>query len=497
MLSKPIPKRTGALRGRMIQLGGIDRRHGAPLGSLHDARGAMCDGGTVHGAPSWREVYPFPPTLYPQSMTAVAGGVFAMCRDLILSGNGYAQTDSMRMLSYMEDGSVYESDFITDRMSGENMPLPSDINTHRSMVQFNVYSEEGSLADAIGGKYDKKLLIFPDKMSIDLPVTGSGYTIKRMEEERGDVPDLNFVTVSGGRLFGVDKSRIYAGAYNDPWNWDVDTPDHIAADNAWATTTGADTRGDGDFTAICAYDGGVWAMKDDFGHIVYGESNPFTVKDTDALGAIGPQSVARGDGRLFFVRSDGVRMVEGSSVKVISDPLCKSRFNKGVCAYLDGVLYVADDKLYAYHVAEGTWSILTLPDKGSIVSLAAGENGLYALTRAHIWEHYIYLLDGAPVEWEAELSPVDFGLDTDKGPATLTLHANTAQGAKITVTLTETLTGKTVPLGTVTGVGGNLRFRTLIRGGAGHGYSIRITVSGTATIRGVSLTARNGVRDGG
>ncbi|MBQ8697200.1 MAG: hypothetical protein IJ519_05715, partial [Clostridia bacterium] len=163
-----------------------------------------------------------------------------------------------------------------------------------------------------------------------------------------------------------------------------------------------------------------------------------------------------------------------------------------------GVLYLAEGgALYAYHVAADSWGVLPLPPVGDVISLTAGESGVYALTGVHKWENYVYLLDGEPDEWSAQFRATDFDLDVDKGPATLTLHATAERGTVIGVTLTEELSGRTLSLGEVTGTGGAIRFRTRIRGGAGHSYRICVRVKGQAVIRGISLTARKGVSDRG
>ena len=496
---KPLPKTQGRLKVRTAALCGIDRRYGAPFGSVFKGMGAVCtDGKTLHGAPAWEKVYTVPDTLYPQSLTAVDGGLFSMCRLLGKFGDAYIQDENMHLVVYKEDGRVYTSLPVAARWENEEIPLASDINAPRSMVQFNVYSGEGKLLNALGEAYDKKLLIFPDKMSVDLPVNTDGFRVKHMEEERGDVPNLNYVTVQGGRLFGVDGGRIYASAYNDPWDWQVDTPLDIGAENAWVTATGADTRGDGDFRGVCAYDGKVWAMKEDFGHIVCGESNPFTVKDTDAIGAIDARGIARGDGRLFFIRSDGVWMAEGSSAAVISDPLCINRFTTGICTYSNGVLYVAEgESLYLYHVKSGSWSAIPLPEHGTLVSLVAGGQGVYALTSANIWDSCIHRLGGSVGNWGAEFAPVDFYTDTNVGPATFTLQGVLGEGASLSATLTDCATGRCTPLGGVTGTGGGFRLRKFVGLRGGHRYIVGVSVTGEATLHGMTLTARDGVKDDG
>lgn len=499
MLKRAIPRSGGRLSRRTTAFCGLDRRSGAPFGALKEGVGfTTADGVTLQGAPTWKWVYNYPSTLRPMCLTAINDGLFALCRTMEWEGNGYRPTERVQVALHTEEGKNYVSESIAVEDGGVVDGFDTtDFDGHRSMVQFNVYSEDGALSDAIGGTYDKKLLIFPDKLTVSLPVKENDFTVSTMGQIRDTVPNLNFVTVSGGRLFGVDEGRIYASAYNDPWNWDVDTPYDIGAENAWVTTTGADTRGDGAFNAIAAYDGRIWCMKDDFGHIVSGSGNPFTVKDTDLIGALDARSVARGDGRLFFVREDGVRMAQGSSVGIISDPLCLPAFTEGICAYREGILYVAEGgRLYLYHLNSESWSVLPLP-KGKLLSLTSGEKGLYALVRKENSENTVYLLDGEADEWSFTLQGTDLSADTDKGPAALTLQADAVKDAVISVGLTEESGGKTLSLGQVTAHGGPLRFRRLIRGCAGQSFAITVKVKGQAVIRSLSLTARSGVKDDG
>jgi len=499
MVKRPLPKKAGRLCRRTTAFCGLDRRAGAPFGALKEGEGfTSADGVTLQGAPAWKWVYSYPSTLNPMCLTAIGGGLFSLCRTMEWEGDEYRPTEDVQVALHTEDGKNCVSGVIRVEDGGQVDGFDTtDFDGHRSMVQFNVYSADGAFSDAVGGTYDKKLLIFPDKLVLSLPVEKDNFTVSTMSQIRDTVPDLHFVTVSGGRLFGVDEGRIYAGAYNDPWNWDVDTPYDIGAENAWVTTTGADTRGDGAFTAIAAYDGGVWCMKEDFGHVVSGNGNPFSVKDTDLIGAVDARAVARGDGRLFFVRKDGVRMAQGSSVSVISDPLCLPAFAEGICAYRDGTLYVAEgDSLYLYHLKSESWSILPLPE-GKLLSLTSGEKGLYALVRKADSENSLYLLAGEVKEWSFTLHGTDLSADTDKGPATLTLQADADRDAVISVELTEESEGKTLSLGQMTAEGGRMRYRKLIRGGAGQSFAITVRVKGQAVIRSLSISARSGVKDDG
>lgn len=189
------------------------------------------------------------------------------------------------------DGTAYSGAYTSYRDPDHPAYHPSDSNHPRSIVQFNVYHSGGTLVDAVGGTYDKKILIFPDKISIDYGVNENNFKLTKIDEST-PIPTLNYVTVHASRLFGVDDNRIYASAYNDYTDWDVDTATDVSPDNAWFPQP-APIRGR---TAIYGRSANLTAsdaiFKRDFMYQVGNQQNPFRMKDIAPVGAIDFRSVA-------------------------------------------------------------------------------------------------------------------------------------------------------------------------------------------------------------
>ncbi len=495
MLRSSLPKNERRYGLRQTLFSGIDRTAEGGQG-LWDARGAdLSVLRRIGPMPAWERVYTFPISLYPQSMSRIGDRLFTFCRE-VRRVNGFDyQEDTINLTAMDADGRVLVGAGLSYRDNWDERELPSDWNLPRSMVQFNHYEEGGRLSDAVGGKYDKKLLVFPDKMWVDLPLSKDGFIIHKLDAER-TLPDLRYVTVHAARLFGVDANRIYASAYNDPTDWDVDTSADIGAGNAWVSTTGADTRADGDFTGIAGYDGGVIAFKRDFAHTVSGDRNPFRVRDTDAAGALDARSIVRMGGRLYFAAEDGVKCCDGSSVQTISAPLGIERFHDGIAAGCGNTLYLLEEGvIYAYHTRRGVWSALQPPDHGKVISLSELDGRLYALTQASMTDNCIYRLSAQPAEWYVETGLYDFSDDSVKRICALHLVCDLQPGARVRVYLLRDGENTGEMIADSKDRTGALCLRALVRAGAGHAHRLRMVCNGNAYIRSLELFARKGVRE--
>lgn len=243
----------------------------------------------------------------------------------------------------------------------------SDDYTYRSIVQFNVYKTP---TDPIEGEFDRKILIFPDKLSMDYVTNVSGEIDFAY---LGDTyPDLKMAVVQDSRLFGVDDARIYASGANDYANWDLDTATDYSSAHAWCSPTQADSRADGSFTAITSYGGHIVAFKEDFTHELYNNKNPFYLQELFGFGAIDRRTVHEVGGRLLFVSRDGVISYGGGSPQVIDSALCIDSYENAVCGAHQGVYYLSVQDVngfvttYTYNTENGQWSILdtgvVLPD---------------------------------------------------------------------------------------------------------------------------------------
>ena len=269
------------------------------------------------------------------------------------------------------DGSAVKMDVF----SPADSPVPTaagvikedaaDDLTYRSIVQFNVYKTP---TDPIAGEFDRKVLIFPDKLSMDYVTDVSG----NIEfASLGDTyPDIKLAAVQDSRLFGVDDARIYASGANDYANWDLDTATDYSSAHAWCSPTQADSRADGSFTAITSYGGHIVAFKEDFTHELYNNKNPFYLQELFGFGAIDQRTVHEVGGRLLFVSRDGVISYGGGSPQIIDSALCIESYDKAVCGAHQGVYYLSVQDLngfvttYTYNTENGQWSIF---DTGNVL----------------------------------------------------------------------------------------------------------------------------------
>ena len=239
----------------------------------------------------------------------------------------------------------------------------------RSVVQFNVAKNTENI---VASTFERKLLIFPDCMSMDFrpaannPISSLGSTY----------PKLHLASVYGSRVFGVDSNLVYASAYNDYANWDLDTADDTSSAHAWVSMSQSNVKADGEFTGICTYDNHMVLFKKDFMQLVYNNKNPFRIVDVGAYGADNPYAIAEANGVLYFASADGVYAFGGGTPKLVSTSL-------GLQNYAGAVLGGYKDTLYAqigstlYRLRNGTWS--GSAPAHNVKQFAANDNGLYGL----------------------------------------------------------------------------------------------------------------------
>lgn len=282
----------------------------------------------------------------------------------------------------------------------------SDLDTRRrQVIQFNVFE---SPENVLEGDYTKKLLIFPDKKSVDYDIPSisenNTFAVQNMVAE-GAVPppDMEYVTVHLSRVFGVNGGKIFASGFNDYTNWNVDTPfteettetegdtaqgtisftDGYDENNAWASAAQSNTEASGDFTGITTFQGHVVAFKKDFMHEVYNTKNPFRIQDIYAEGCIDNRSIQSVGGMLLFVSEDGVKVYTGDKPQVLSYELGIDKF-KAAVAGSDGrnyYLYCIDgsnkEAIYVYDTYCGLWSQRSVP--AAVIDFAKTSNGMYML----------------------------------------------------------------------------------------------------------------------
>lgn len=263
---------------------------------------------------------------------------------------------------YHRNGTVYTG-IIGDASGTEEDFL------HRSVVQFNVAE---NVENIVASTYNRKLLIFPDKVSMDFDIS-SQFSPASLGEA---YPDLKYATVYGSRVFGVDDNLVYASAYNDYADWELDTADDTSDANAWVSMSQSNTKADGVFTGIYTYDNHVVLFKKDFTQLVYNNKNPFRIVDVTAYGADNPRAITETEGTLYFASRDMVYAFTGGVPQAIGENLGSVDLrNACMGSFKDRTYLCAGDMLY--HFKDGVWSSRSLAS--GVIQFASNENGLYAL----------------------------------------------------------------------------------------------------------------------
>lgn len=287
------------------------------------------------------------------------------------------------LLVVYRSGTAIKIDYITDTKTYTGT-LQSSISTElnetvqRCIVKFNVYSDP---TDPDGGTFTEKLLIYPDKKSMDFKVTGN-FTPKDLDSGINQTPDLKYAVVHLSRIFGVNDERVYASAFNDYTNWDLDVGEYNES-SAWCSPAQSNTKANGKFTGITAFQNHVICFKKDFMHEIYNNKNPFRIQDIYAEGAIDNRSIQDVDGKLFFVSDDHVKIYTGGNPTVMSYPLDIGEYKKAVSG-TDGrkyYLYCETEKnakrLLVYDTLVNSWAEESV--ESEVKAFARNINGMYML----------------------------------------------------------------------------------------------------------------------
>lgn len=296
--------------------------------------------------------------------------------------------DGFLLVVYRDGGQIkidYKTDYNTYTGVLKSSGATAEDETPRSIVKFNVYDTP---TDPVEGKYVKKLLIFPDKKSIDFEISAD-FTPADMT----GVPNLKYVCVYLSRLFGVDNDRIYASGFNDYSNWNLDTIDEASANNAWVSPAQSNVKANGSFTGITAFSNHVVCFKRDYMHELYNTKNPFRIQDIYAEGCIDNRSIQEVDGNLIFAGEDNIKVYTGGNPNGIGYPLGIGKLEKAVAGTDNKkyYLYCHTDKkrhnLFVFDTVSGQWAEESIDF--DVLSFAYNLNGMYLLGS----DGYIYRMD--------------------------------------------------------------------------------------------------------
>lgn len=301
--------------------------------------------------------------------------------------------DDFVVVIHKEDNKVYV-DYLDNKSVFAKGTLDENGGTsHRSMVQFNVYDTP---TDVLGGEYVKKLLIFPDKKSVDFNVernytTPTTLEFASLETNTLKIPTLKYATVHLSRVFGVDDDRVYASGFNDYANWNLDTADEYNESNAWCSPAQSNVKADSKFTGITTYQNHVVCFKRNFMHEIYNTKNPFRIQDIYAEGTIDNRTIQDVDGRLIFVSDDNVKIYTGSNPKIISYALNIPRYETAISGQ-DGRNYYLYTKngterhFFVYDTMIDEWSERDAEEYGEIKGFANNSQGVYMATSQNIYK---------------------------------------------------------------------------------------------------------------
>ena len=299
----------------------------------------------------------------------------------------------------------------------------------RSIVQFNAYD---TVSNVNTGEYIRKLVIFPDAVSLYLDVeeigkinsdnidslsvskmyystdgsykndyvkieyvqSGNSYTRKVvpiMSDEQGkficeaitEAPlNLKYATVHQSRVFALSDDRIYASANNSYTRYLPTVGKEGESKEPWISTAQSNTKADSKFTGITTFLNHVICFKQGYMHEIYNDNNPFRVQDIYAEGAIDNRTIQDVDGQLIFVSEDGVKIYTGSNPRIIDYNLKISGYkyavsgNDGRFYYLYWEAPAGKKGFFTYDIMTEQWSEQIPPDK-YVINFAKTNDGMY------------------------------------------------------------------------------------------------------------------------
>ena len=296
----------------------------------------------------------------------------------------------------------------------------------RSVSALNRYSDP---LDPIGGRYEKQILIFPDKLRLRLGE--EGWSVESMEEARA-MPDIGRACVHLSRVFGVGEDRVWVSAYNEPDNFELDTATDYGASSAWASTVQSNTRADSPLCSMTLYDGQVLCFKRNFCHTINNNKNPFRVADLFCRGALSAEGICEAGGVLIFVSDDGLYAFGGGSPERISDALCIRDWQGTVLCGRGDVCYVyvpAASALFTYSVERASFGRIALPEGLRPIAMAATDTETYILDS----DGALWRADGEWGEFRFESAYLTLGTDRPWRLGEVTVTVELGVGAKLCV----------------------------------------------------------------
>ena len=200
-------------------------------------------------------------------------------------------------------------------------------------------------------------------------------------DETEKLPDIHYACVAHQRVFGINKTQVFASGYNNYENWDLDTADSYSAENAWMSSTEGSGRGDN--VGIISYGGRVYVFKEESTLEIINTKNPFRITEAFSVGAIGQKGIQVVGNYLIFVTRDGVRLYNGASLKDIGYKLNINKVNSVVSGTDGRKFYMSAEindeerkRLFVYDTMTGTWAEEDTGEETITITIPAeDENG--------------------------------------------------------------------------------------------------------------------------
>lgn len=357
--------------------------------------------------------------------------------------------------------------------------------TARSVCAFNYYTDP---LDPIGGRFERQILVFPDKLRLRL--TEDGWSVGSMETEGNPLPKIERACVHLSRLFGAGDERVWVSAYNSPDDFALDSADEYGSSSAWASTVQSNTRADGKISAMTLHDGHVLCFKSNFCHSINNNKNPFRIVDLFCRGARSAEAITELDGRLFFVSDDGLYQYGGASPERVSDALGIRDWEGSMLCSHAGLCYIyvaGECALFTYDPERGEFGRVALPEAIELAALAAGDSGAYFLTT----DGSLWSVDGGGFgDFRFESAALTLGFDRPFRLDELSVLAELAEGARLKVGVIGS-DGEEVTLGEFVGEGARpRRFIVEACGGSspiGDSATVVLSGSGETVISSIKL----------
>lgn len=244
------------------------------------------------------------------------------------------------------------------------------------------------------------------------------------------IPDLDYICESENRLWGVSNRThtIYASALGLPG---VFTEFDVVSTDSYAVAVASED----DFTAICAYGGGVCCFKENRLHKILGSfPAEYYMNEYEIAGVQkgSERSLQIIDEVLYYKGRYGVYAYSGGVPRLVSYELGNIE-SAAKASVADGLNYYIslDDGVYVYDKLHGLWMKQT--DLTCNAMVTDGQL-IYGLSNGAMFVNSGKVADS---KWSAEFTPFDMQGFFKKGFAKLIISAEMGKGAVLSVHVRE------------------------------------------------------------